>query len=130
MRDNPSLPEIGGEKKMKITIDPNKTETIDTVPWTRKIRNEEVLFETEKKVLVKIFPEWDSHGDRSLFNDPYTKFGQVKIVSFEVENTIGDTKVESEEWDLYINDEKISGEVHEYSLNGMVLTIHLTIGWG
>ena len=117
---------------MKITIDPNKIkcETIDTVPYTRNIKYEEILLETEKKVLVKIFPEWDSHGDRSLFDNPYTKFGQVKIISLDVENTIGDTDFDTSEWDLYINDEKISGDVHEYSLNGMVLTIHLTVGWG
>lgn len=117
---------------MKITIDPNKIkcETVDTVPCTRNIKSEEIRLETEKKVLVKILPEWDSHGDRSLFDNPYTKFGTAKIVASNVENTIGDTNFETEEWDLYINDEKISGDVYEYSLNGMVLTIHLTIGWG
>jgi hypothetical protein len=93
----------------------------------QKITNKKLvtLFEGNyKKITVKKF--WNSHG-KMIPRDVEVFSGDVKITKLtQTSDICGD----QEFWSLYINGERINGDVSGYSFGLNVGTVKVTIGWG
>jgi hypothetical protein len=93
----------------------------------RTLVSERVIWEFDGRRKLEHF--WDSHGKLVSFNiekDGY-KAGHFKVVeTVEDVSYFGNPPVRFSRWDLYIDGERIAGDVHSI----LKTKIKLIVGWG
>jgi hypothetical protein len=100
------------------------------IPQTN-VKLETLVERDNVDVNVRFF--WDSHGTLVSFPggpNEERNLSRLGVSVKVVKKTYTQMGQDWESWLLYINGERISGEVEEYTFKGKKSTVLVVIGWG
>lgn len=122
----------------KLTLKESTPSSETTIKIDRENISSTVLIDQVFKTLI-VDKVWDSHGDLVNFNDSETPNGKLyknaKVTIIAETNKIWFNRekndfIESEDWDIIVDGEKLNGSVNSYRGTKNALRVKLIVGWG